>query len=366
MTVAVSELFIGRTDELDEGRAADWESLESTSVVGEVCSSVPWTRAMTRSDGIPQTHLMLYGEGPLAAVSFEIAPTDAPRNYNPPLLLGDAIDGPPLPGVVITTRAGRACDIRLSRNLSASERRQAVESLAEAAEAFAVERGLHSVSFLLLPHAHIDLAEPLASAGYTAETLSSSYFLPLEELDSISDYLAAFPSTQRVKIRREIRRASEPGLAIRWRPLTEALDSHLVLLMLNHKKYDASTPRREHIRERLSLTAEEFGDDAQVAQLSIDGEVIASALYIVYKRTLFGRSIGISSDAPPRLGVYFQLAFYEGIRRGLELGLAQIVYGPDAGATKLSRGCIAEVQDVVYKVVSSDNLVPATTQRVSR
>lgn len=149
------------------------------------------------------------------------------------------------------------------------------------------------------------------------------------------DFLAALSSKRRKEIRRERRRVADQGIAFETR-YGESLSAE------EWAAVDACYARTYAVRGQAPyLGAEFFPTLAALCPQTVvifcatwRGEIVAAALALQGKDTLFGRHWGCRADVH---SLHFETCYYQGIAHCIRLGLACYDAGVQ-GAQKLSRG----------------------------
>ncbi|KZY68180.1 hypothetical protein A3742_11960 [Oleiphilus sp. HI0071] len=150
------------------------------------------------------------------------------------------------------------------------------------------------------------------------------------------DFLSSLNANKRKNIRKERKRLLSEGLQYYWR-------SALELSQLERECFFSCYKRTYNVRGQMPYLNETFFDlifkrlGEQCLLLFANdgaGRPIASALYLQGKNTLYGRYWGALEDVPC---LHFELCYYAGIERCIELGLNRFDAGAQ-GEHKLLRG----------------------------
>lgn len=321
---------------------ADWDALDPLGVSGALYSSPAWCAIANESDGVAQRYVIATDGGTLlAVVPVDLVPAGGPARYSLEAVLADPYDMPVapwtaarplLPGLVATTRAGTACDVRTHPALGTDGRAALLRRLLDALPGIGEQLGARSTALLYAP---AGLAA-LADGRYASGEIGGNAVLALDVPD-IDAFIARMRSRRRHWFRHDAEGLERAGGEIRRTPLADSLDLHARHTVLNAAKYG------DHIdvdayRERLRLIAERFGQDAIVATLHAGGRPVASCHFVRYRRILYARASGSEPDADPRLAAYFNVALLEGIRLALDLGCTHLAAGRGLPDRKVSRG----------------------------
>lgn len=147
--------------------------------------------------------------------------------------------------------------------------------------------------------------------------------------------LASFSAEKRKKIKRERRRVTEAGVAIRRVPGNEATPQEWAIF---HQLYEDTFDKRGGI-PTLSLPffreiGARMGGNCLLVLAEHGGEVVAAAFCLVGARTLYGRHWGCSKDFH---SLHFEACYYQGLEHCIELGLSGFEPGAQ-GEHKVARG----------------------------
>jgi predicted N-acyltransferase len=148
-------------------------------------------------------------------------------------------------------------------------------------------------------------------------------------------YLEAMSSRRRKQIRKERRTVAEAGLACRRVMGDQASDADLRFFFrcyrdtfLRHGNYPALT------FEFFRHLGRSMGESVMLVIAERAGSPVASALFLVGSKTLYGRYWGALEDRP---GLHFEACYYQGLDFCLERGLQRFEPGAQ-GEHKISRG----------------------------
>lgn len=277
-------------------------------------------------------HLGLYEDGQLVAAaplylkgnshgefvfdwSWASAWERAGGDYYPKLL--NAAPYSPVPGPRLLAGTGS----------QAAARRQA---LASAMSAFAKRMKLSSV------HANFLRDEELSAFG--DEWLARSdvqFHWQNQEHTDFADFLGALNHKKRKNIRQERAHVAACGLTIEMRSggSLSPNEWHRVH-ELYESTFDAKGNHAALTRAFFLSLGETLGDAVQLALARDRDEIVAMALFLKSRDTLYGRYWGGEVDVP---SLHFELCYYRGIEYAIRHGLQRFEPGAQ-GEHKLARG----------------------------
>lgn len=149
------------------------------------------------------------------------------------------------------------------------------------------------------------------------------------------DFLAALNHKKRKNIRQERAQVARAGLRLEWRrgdSLGE--DEWRQVHRLYESTFDAKGNHAALTRDFFKALGRDLGGNTQLA-LAWDGDrMIAMALFLQSRDTLYGRYWGSHLDVP---GLHFELCYYQGIEHAIRAGLRRFEPGAQ-GEHKLARG----------------------------
>jgi hypothetical protein len=211
------------------------------------------------------------------------------------------------------------------------ERGRIVPTLIEAVRAHVEELGLSSLHWLFPQRPDLCAlqdADLLVRADIQYHWTNPGY-------RDFDDFLDAFSSRKRKKVRRERRRVGEQGLELVRRRGDEMSAEEWTLA---HHFYAATFERKWNIPVLSRALFEELGatmGDQLVVVLAYDGpRAVAGAILFRGGDTLYGRYWGCDAEYH---SLHFEACYYQGIEYAIEQGLAR--YEPGAqGEHKIPRG----------------------------
>jgi uncharacterized protein len=150
-----------------------------------------------------------------------------------------------------------------------------------------------------------------------------------------ADFLGALNHKKRKNIRQERAHVAACGLSIEMRNGGElSANEWQRIHALYESTFDAKGNHAALTRAFFLTLGETLGDAVQLA-LARDGhEIVAMALFLQSRDTLFGRYWGGEVDVP---GLHFELCYYQGIDYAIRHGLQRFEPGAQ-GEHKLARG----------------------------
>jgi uncharacterized protein len=209
------------------------------------------------------------------------------------------------------------------------------------------------------------LRDRLRARGYIEALLSANCVLSLN-FDSFQGYLYGLTRDRRTKIRREVRRFEQTGIHFTSGALSEHINriAHLAASLQARHGHGYDPDWQAQVLLNIERTTQPYQRLA-IAERP-DGELAGFVVYFEKDRTLYPKMAGFDSEPGTREYLYFNLGYYEMIRRGLAAGMGQIEYGIDAYEAKIIRGCQARRQYAYLRVPDEyRGLVSAVAERVS-
>ena len=152
---------------------------------------------------------------------------------------------------------------------------------------------------------------------------------------NFEDFLAALTSRKRKSIRKERRQVAEQGISFarfHGRDIPEhVLSAFYVFYQATYLKRG----QRPYLNKRFfELLREQLPEHVHLVIAQREGEMIAGALFLAGKTTLYGRYWGCLDEYNH---LHFETCYYQGIELAMELGLSHIDAGAQ-GEHKLVRG----------------------------
>jgi predicted N-acyltransferase len=235
-------------------------------------------------------------------------------------------------------------------SLGEEARRQVVSRLFAEAEDIARRNDEASVVCRCVDGGDTLLRDVLRDRGYR-EIPGPDHFVLVPPPGGLDGYIDSLPSRYRNKVRRELRKLREGGVAITVEPLTPDLIRTVAPLIVNlYNKYN--------IDEDCDLITARLGILRKVLKPSIYGvvarvgdRVVGFNELIVYRGNAWTHHVGFDYEAQGTLPVYFGVFFYGVMDFAAEHGLPVLDYSFKTEDAKRSRGCEARVTVRLLKAV---------------
>jgi predicted N-acyltransferase len=194
------------------------------------------------------------------------------------------------------------------------------------------------------------LRDVLRDRGYR-EIPGPDHFVLVPPPGGLDGYIDSLPRKHRNKVRRELRKLTEGGVAITVEPLTPDLIRTVAPLLVNlYNKYNIDEDC-DLITARLGILRKAVKQSTYGVVARVGDRVVGFMELIVYRGNAWGRSAGFDYDAQGTLPVYFGVAFYGVMDFAAEHGLRVLDYGFTAEDAKRSRGCQARTTVRLFKAV---------------
>jgi hypothetical protein len=204
-------------------------------------------------------------------------------------------------------------------------------------EALAAEWDAPTAGVLYVDFEDADLREVLRLRGYLEVLVAANCVLSVGE-GGFAEYCDRL-SRRRRKIGREIRKFEETGIAFRTGTISDNIDRIAHLTALAQAKhghgYDPDWQAKillnveRTVRQYINLTTAERPN----------GDLAGFVVYFVKDGVMYPKMAGFDSSPESNEFVYFNLCYYEMIRRATALGVHHIEYGIGAYSAKVFRGC---------------------------
>ncbi|WP_176985088.1 GNAT family N-acetyltransferase [Asanoa ishikariensis] len=210
-------------------------------------------------------------------------------------------------------------------------------ALVERARALARAAGSPHV---MLPH--LDAAQAGWLDGYDAVAAAEcdKAVLPVT-WRSFEEYVSWLPARRRTPVRRERSRFRDSGVEVRERPMSEVAGELAPLLAATERRYGhAADPRQ--IEFHYTLLAMDLADDFVALVAYLADRPVACSLLLACGDRWISKAWGCDYAAAGNQFLYFNLLFYEPVRRAIERDIAVLDYGTGGLETKTQRGCVRE------------------------
>lgn len=343
MNACPQQLSLSVSHDLTSDQAVEWDNLQSTVMAGRVYSSSRWFKFIAQADGVPTTLYRVYrGDRLVLGASGDIMPVGVPPQYDVGQMMrstGLSQEDALLPSAVLTTRAGRTCDIRFDPTESTSARAEAFAFLISEFLDLAFAREAMSACLLHIPTSSWSADEALNLPGAAMVPTHRSYYLPVT-FSSFDEYLASLSSGRRAAVRRERRKCDEV-VAFDLVPLAQNITSQSRLLAINAAKYGREISA-ESLHLRAELLVEIFGAQAMCLEAVAEGLCVGALQVIVSDGVLHASMVGVDEAAPKHWFVYLNLCYVQLIEHALRMGCHRIDFAQEQGDLKTSRGCVVE------------------------
>jgi predicted N-acyltransferase len=165
--------------------------------------------------------------------------------------------------------------------------------------------------------------------------------------DSVDEYLASLPGTNRRKIGTLLRRGEREGIAAeRLQPDRHAARVRSLIhdLLDHHGTFDSYVP------DLVSRAAAYLGGDLHIVGATRDGEVIACAIVLRDGDTVYPKWVGLDYERTWGTAAYLVLTF-EVIRLAIELGVRIVRFGPTAETAKRGFGAVPRERSSAVSVI---------------
>jgi hypothetical protein len=221
--------------------------------------------------------------------------------------------------------------------LSAGEREKALGAVIEALQGVSADENA-PIWFFRIPEEERDLRRALAAGGFDEAFMLYDNLLDGLE-GGVEGYLSRFRTSPRSTMKREMAKARRAGVRFEHARRPAGLEPEMARLYeATYSKYGP-----EYFAQPPSFwTAldHHLGSQAE-AILAYRGDRLLGFTLLLHKGDLWAFRIGKVEDEPESNSfLYFNLAFYEPIRRASELGAKRLWLGPGGYHTKHHRGAI--------------------------
>ena len=235
-------------------------------------------------------------------------------------------------------------------SLDEEVRRQVVSRLFAEAEDIAQRNDERSVVCRCVDGGDTLLRDVLRDRGYR-EFPGPDRFVLVPPQEGLDGYIDSLPRRHRNKVRRELRKLREGGVAITVEPLTPDLIRTVAPLVVNlQSKYDIDEDC-DSITASLGLLRKTVKQSTYGVVARVGDRVVGFMELVVYRGNAWTRSAGFDYEAQGTLPVYFGVAFYGVMDFAAEHGLRLLDYAFMAEDAKRSRGCQARTTFRLLKTV---------------
>jgi predicted N-acyltransferase len=322
----------------------EWDDL----VGGNIFLSHSWLRLIEKTSKIPTKfrYLLAQDSSKILAALFcwgqnqEVIPTSLDhvlygRFAGTARLAGLTLQ----PALICGALGGHHQGIMFRKDLSGTDRKNLLTLLLISVEDMARIEG-HTLCFRQFPTEDNDSANVFSSRRYLCTPEFPLTYLDIE-WNSFAGYLKTLkkwhPGAEK-SIRNEINRSRRAGVMIHRLEDTSSVCSRLHAVADAHYKRLNATPF-PYKPEFFGKIKEYLGDKV-VIYTAVKGEQIIGVLIMLRSNgNAFLPIIGIDTEYVRKDGIYFNLAFNQPIRDGIESGLRRLYFGMLLYGTKVRRGC---------------------------
>jgi len=235
-------------------------------------------------------------------------------------------------------------------SLGEEARRQVVNRLFAKAEDIARRNREQTVVCRCVDGGDILLRDVLRDRGYR-EIPGPDHFVLVPPPGGLDGYIDSLPRRHRNKVRRELRKLREGGVAITVEPLTPDLIRTVAPLLVNlYNRYDIAKDC-DSVTARLGILRKAVKQSTYGVVARVGDCVVGFMELVVYRGNAWGRSAGFDYEAQGTLPVYFGVAFYGVMDFAAEHGLRVLDYGFKTEDAKRLRGCEARATVRLLKAV---------------
>ena len=223
-------------------------------------------------------------------------------------------------------------------SLGDEARRQVVSLLFAEAEDIARRNDERSVVCRCVDGGDTLLRDVLRDRGYR-EIPGPDHFVLVPPPGGLDGYIDSLPRKHRNKVRRELRKLTEGGVAITVEPLTPDLIRTVAPLLVNlYNKYNIDEDC-DLITARLGILRKALKQSTYGVVARVGDRVVGFNELVVYRGNAWTHHAGFDYDAQGTLPVYFGVMFYGVMDFAAEHGLRVLDYTFGTEDAKRSRGC---------------------------
>ncbi len=249
-------------------------------------------------------------------------------------------------------REGLSNEFLLSRELTGEQRSDVLAHLLAVGAETAASLGARSFSAAYLnPDGYQQLAALVDPRRFF--TAGATALIDLK-WDSFEDYLGSLGGRKR-SIGREIKRFDSRGYTVTEGLLADWYRDIAPLFVALDSRYGNDVCREAETR-KLELLARSTGEASRVLCVLDGDEPVGALLLGVHGDTIHARTAGFDYERVGRSFAYFNLAYYELLRRGIAWNARNIVWGMSTYRAKVYRG--ARIEPSWGFSVSADGRTP--------
>jgi uncharacterized protein len=215
-------------------------------------------------------------------------------------------------------------------------------------ESEAVAHGAGSIAFFNFEESRWPELEAIfAETGYFKVVFAGETVLRLQDVNDFSGYLERLPSRRRNKVRHEVRAFSKQGME-----LSSHVIEHLTVeaedLIVAHQESYGWTNVRGRVRSRIERTERFFPGMEFLFARSSTRELVGVMGLVAEPGG--GSTAAIYGAKKNGAFVYFNMFYYERIRRALAQSCHELRFGTETYRAKVARGCEVRPLYTFFKV----------------
>ena len=224
----------------------------------------------------------------------------------------------------------------------------ALDHLVSHLEAEAITHGAKSIAFFNFEESRWPgLETAFAGTGYFKVSFAGETVLDLKDVDSFSGYVDRLPRSRRNQVRREVRAFSEQGMELSSHPV-DGLTTEAEDLIVAHQERYGWTNVRPRVRDRIERTGRFFPGMEVLFARNPAGELFG--VMGLLAESGGGSTATIYGFKQNDAFVYFNMAYYERVRRALARGGHELRFGTETYDAKVARGCEIRPLYTYFKV----------------
>jgi len=238
--------------------------------------------------------------------------------------------------------------ILVKSGLAGDMRRACVEELVSAAEGEARRRGL-PLFFVNVSETEKELCDTLRRRGYHVTMAHPKNRLDVK-WDSFDEYLddkRIISAKHRREFRFQIKKNAQAGVTIRELEKVEQEERLYQLLCGHyHRLNRVSYPYSSNL---FSVMKQNLGTDVTITVAEKQGGIVAVGITFQRATTGWASFVGLDYENTRDDFSYFNIAYYDVIRRAIARGLLTLYYGDMMYWVKKRRGCTLEQSYIFHK-----------------
>ena len=238
--------------------------------------------------------------------------------------------------------------VLLKGGLSPDLRRTCVEELVGAAEREAKNRKL-PLFFVNVSEMERELCDTLGSRGYHVTMAHPKNRLDLT-WKSFGEYLddkRIIAAKHRRKFKRQIKVNAQAGVTIR--ELEKMEQEERLYQLLSEHYYRLNRGSYPYSAKFLRVMKRNLGEDVTISVAEKEGEIVAVGISFQRGTKGWASFVGVDYESTGDDFTYFNIAYYDVIRRAIERGLSTLYYGDMMYWVKKKRGCLLEQNYIFHK-----------------